>query len=50
MIENSTLRVGGNTLKVWFGSIIEKFGAYLNLFGTNYILKNKPRKIGRAHV
>ena len=49
MIENSTLRTGGNTIGVWFGQflvIISKWfnnmGLFLNEKGEKVILKNKP--------
>ena len=28
MIENSTLRVGGNSIKVWIGELLEKMGKF----------------------
>ena len=45
MIENSTLRIGGNTIKVWIGQTIEKIGKFLNDFGTNIVVKNKPQYV-----
>jgi hypothetical protein len=45
MIENSTLRVGGNSIKVWLGDFIKSVGTILNDFGTRYSIKNKPRLV-----
>ena len=43
MIENSTLRVGGNTIKVWFGEWLEKMGKSINEWGTKTVTNNKPK-------
>lgn len=43
MIENSTLRVGGNTLKVWIGDWIEKWGKKINEWGNKISISNKPK-------
>ena len=45
MIENSTLRVGGNTLKVWLGEWIENAGKFLQNWGTKVVMRNKPRLV-----
>ena len=42
MIENSTLRIGGNTIGVWLGELINRLGEYLKDWGNKYALKNKP--------
>ena len=38
MIENSKLKIGGNTFKVWIGKKIEKFGS----LGSKIIENNTP--------
>lgn len=43
MIENSTLRVGGNTLKVWFGEFLNNIGEFFTKKGTNMVINNKPK-------
>lgn len=43
MIENSTLRVGGNTFGVWFGEFLNKIGEYFSRKGTNMVINNKPK-------
>jgi hypothetical protein len=45
MIENSTLRVGGNTLKVWYGEFLSKIGDFFTKKGTGLIINNKPKLI-----
>ena len=45
MIENSTLRVGGNSIKVWLGDVISNTGGILVKWGTKYSTKNKPRLV-----
>ena len=45
MIENSTLRVGGNSIKVWLGDVISTIGDSLSKWGTKYSIKNKPRLV-----
>lgn len=43
MIENSTLRVGGNTLKVWYGEFLNNIGEFFTNKGTNLVVNNKPK-------
>ena len=43
MIENSTLRVGGNSIKVWFGEILESIGKRWLEWGSKIITNNKPK-------
>ena len=43
MIENSTLRVGGNTLKVWTGEFLNNIGEFFTKKGTNMVFNNKPK-------
>ena len=43
MIENSTLRVGGNSLKVWFGKFINDIGEFFTKKGTTMVVNNKPK-------
>ena len=43
MIENGTLKVGGNSIKVWVGKQIEKFGSFLSTWGLNIVAKNKTK-------
>jgi hypothetical protein len=43
MIENSTLRVGGNTLKVWMGEFLNNIGEFFTKKGTNMVVNNKPK-------
>jgi hypothetical protein len=43
MIENSTLRVGGNSFKVWFGERVVKIGECLLRKGTTVVMNNKPK-------
>jgi hypothetical protein len=45
MIENSTLRVGGNTLKVWYGEFLSNIGDFFTKKGTNLIVNNKPKLV-----
>ena len=43
MIENGTLKVGGNSIKVWIGKQIEKFGSSLSFYGADMVAKNKTK-------
>ena len=45
MIENSTLRVGGNSIKVWIGEILTSIGDFFNKKGTSLIVNNKPKLV-----
>jgi|688.fasta_scaffold219177_5 hypothetical protein len=45
MIENSTLRVGGNTLKVWIGDSLNNIGEFFTKKGTNMVVNNKPKMV-----
>lgn len=45
MIENSTLRIGGNTLKVWIGNLLSSIGEYFTNKGINIVINNKPKLI-----
>ena len=45
MIENSTLRVGGNTLKVWIGDFLNNIGEFFTKKGTNMVVNNKPKLV-----
>ena len=45
MIENSTLRVGGNSVKVWFGELLNSIGESFTKKGTNLVLNNKPKLV-----
>lgn len=42
MIENSTLRIGGNSIGIIAGDLINKLGEYLKKWGTEYATKHKP--------
>ena len=43
MIDNGILRVGGNSIKVWIGEKIEKFGTFFAEWGTKIIVNNKTK-------
>ena len=43
MIDNSTLRVGGNSLKVWLGEFLNNIGELFSKKGTNMVVNNKPK-------
>lgn len=43
MIENSTLRVGGNSLKVWWGDLLNSIGESFSNKGNSIIINNKPK-------
>jgi hypothetical protein len=45
MIENSTLRVGGDTLKVWYGELLSNIGDFFTKKGTKLIVNNKPKLV-----
>jgi hypothetical protein len=52
MIDNGTMRVGGNTLKVWLwdffaaiGVRLEKFGNNMSELGKKMSLRNKPKAV-----
>jgi len=45
MIENGKLIVRGNTIMVWIGKQIEKFGVFINSWGSNMVIKNKTRVV-----
>jgi hypothetical protein len=50
MIENSTLRVGGNTLKVWYGEFLNNIGEFFTNKGTNLVVNNKPKIVTNPTV
>ena len=41
MIENGTLKIGGNTIKVWIGKQFNKLGKFLTEKGLNIISRHK---------
>ena len=41
MIENSKLKVGGNSFKAWIGQRIESFGSSIMEYGHKILTKNK---------
>lgn len=43
MIENSTLRVGGNSILVFIGKQLSNIGAYLNKKGDSIVANNKTK-------
>ena len=43
MIANSTLRVGGNSLLVWFGKVLESTGKKVSTMGTNLVQRGSPK-------
>ena len=43
MIENSTLRVGGNSILVFIGKQISNLGAFLNKKGDKIVANNKTK-------
>lgn len=45
MIENSTLRVGGNSIKVWIGELLEKMGNNISKSGNRIITNNNPKLV-----
>lgn len=42
MIENSTLRIGGNTLLVWFGKSLDRLAKQIQQLGNDMIVNNSP--------
>ena len=42
MIENSTLKIGGNTIFVWFGKKLKSIGEKLTIRGEKISTKNTP--------
>ncbi len=45
MIENSTLRVGGNSIKVWFGEFLESIGRKILDMGSKIVSNNNPKLV-----
>lgn len=45
MIENSTLKVGGNSLKVWYGNLLTDIGDSIRNRGYKIVSRNNPKII-----